>query len=101
LAVDHDSTLFIYIVEGTGYHGKPATRVESRRAVRFGEGDEFTVRAGSEGMRFVLCGGRPLREPIAWGGPIVMNTQEELDQAFAELDAGTFVRETARGEAIP
>ncbi len=44
-------------------------------------------------MRFILFAGRPLREPIAWGGPIVMNTQEELDQAFAEIDNHTFVRQ--------
>jgi redox-sensitive bicupin YhaK (pirin superfamily) len=43
-------------------------------------------------MRFVLAAGRPLREPIAWGGPIVMNTQEELDQAFAEISNRTFIR---------
>jgi quercetin 2,3-dioxygenase len=45
------------------------------------------------GVRFVLVAGRPLREPIAWGGPIVMNTREELDQAFEEIDNGTFIRE--------
>lgn len=45
-----------------------------------------------EGLRFVLVAGRPLREPVAWGGPIVMNTQAELDQAFAEIDNGTFIR---------
>jgi hypothetical protein len=44
-------------------------------------------------MRFVLFAGRPLHEPIAWGGPIVMNSQEELDQAFDEIDKGTFIRE--------
>ena len=43
-------------------------------------------------MRFVLCAGRPLREPIAWGGPIVMNTREELEQAFADIEDGTFIR---------
>ena len=43
-------------------------------------------------MRFVLFAGRPLREPVAWGGPIVMNTREELQQAFAEIDNGTFIR---------
>ena len=93
LPVERQSTLFIYIVDGAGLFDDPATRVESHRAVLFGEGDEFVVRAGAQGMRFVLFAGRPLREPIAWGGPIVMNTQEELDQAFAELDAGTFIRE--------
>jgi quercetin 2,3-dioxygenase len=98
LAVDSQSTLFIYIVDGTALFDDPATQVESHRAVLFGGGDEFAVRAGPAGMRFVLFSGRPLQEPIAWGGPIVMNTQEELDQAFAELDAGTFIREAGSGE---
>lgn len=93
LPVDRQSTLFIYVVDGAGLFDDPATRVESHRAVLFGEGDEFVVKAGAKGMGFVLFAGRPLREPIAWGGPIVMNTQEELDQAFAEIDAGTFIRE--------
>jgi quercetin 2,3-dioxygenase len=98
LAVDRQSTLFIYIVDGTGLFDDAATRVESHRAVLFGEGNEFAVRAGPAGVRFVLFAGRPLREPIAWGGPIVMNTQEELDQAFAEIDAGTFIRGTGAGK---
>lgn len=94
LPTDPKETLFIYIVDGSGRFGAPADPVGSRRAVLFGEGDEFAVEAGREGMRFVLCAGQPLREPIAWGGPIVMNTQAELDQAFAELDNGTFIRGT-------
>jgi hypothetical protein len=92
LPVDSAATVFIYIVDGAGGTGDPAARLERRRAVLFGEGDELAVQAGPEGMRFVLAAGRPLKEPIAWGGPIVMNTQEELDQAFAEIEAGTFVR---------
>lgn len=92
LPVDRQSTLFIYIVEGTGLFDDSTSRVDSHQAVLFGDGDEFAVRSGPAGMRFVLFAGRPLREPIAWGGPIVMNTQEELDQAFSELDAGTFIR---------
>ncbi len=92
LPVDPQATLFIYVVEGSGQFGDPSKRVESHRAVLFGEGDEFQVQAGAEGMRFVLFAGKPLHEPIAWGGPIVMNTQEELDQAFAEIDQGTFIR---------
>lgn len=97
LAVDPQATLFIYVVEGAGLFGEPAKRIESHRAVLFGDGDEFNVLAGPEGMRFVLFAGRPLHEPIAWGGPIVMNTQEELDQAFDEIDKGTFIRESGTG----
>ncbi|MDD5704485.1 MAG: pirin family protein [Kiritimatiellae bacterium] len=93
LPTDPQSTLFIYIVDGEGSFGGAKPSVKSRRAVLFHEGDEFAVQAGPTGMRFVLAAGRPLREPIAWGGPIVMNTQEELDQAFAELDNKTFIRE--------
>jgi len=55
------------------------------------------VQAGDEGVRFLLVSGRPLREPVAWYGPIVMNTQEELRQAFEELQEGTFL--DTRGEA--
>ena len=100
LPVDSASTLFIYIVEGGGFFDDSSTRVESHRAVLFGEGDEFVVQAGPEGIRFMLFAGRPLREPIAWGGPIVMNTQEELQQAFADMDNGTFIRATLTGEGF-
>jgi redox-sensitive bicupin YhaK (pirin superfamily) len=92
LPIDPQATLFIYVVAGAGVFGDTGQRVDSHRAILLGDGDECHVRAGSQGMRFVLFAGRPLREPIAWGGPIVMNTQEELDQAFEELDKGTFIR---------
>jgi len=97
LAADPESTLFILVVDGSGFAGTPPAPVRSRHAFLFGEGGDFEAAAGPEGMRFVLFAGRPLREPIAWGGPIVMNTREELDQAFAEIENGTFVREQAAG----
>ena len=59
----------------------------------FDSGDEVTVHAGEEGMRFLLVSGRPIEEPIAWYGPIVMNTQAELQRAFAELNDGTFIKQ--------
>ena len=59
----------------------------------FDSGDEVTVHAGEEGMRFLLVSGKPIKEPIAWYGPIVMNTQAELQQAFAELNQGTFIKQ--------
>lgn len=62
-----------------------------RTLIRFGTGDEVTVQAGPEGMRFLLISGAPIQEPVAWHGPIVMNTREELQQAFAELRNGTFI----------
>ena len=56
-------------------------------------GDEVVVRAGEQGVRFLLVSGKPLEEPVAWYGPIVMNTSAELQQAIAELRAGTFIKE--------
>ncbi|MCP9484141.1 pirin family protein [Shimia sp. CNT1-13L.2] len=67
-----------------------------RTLIRFGTGDEVTVQAGEQGVRFLLISGAPIQEPVAWHGPIVMNTQQELMQAFAELRNGTFIRESAR-----
>ena len=64
----------------------------NRSLVLFDQGDEVVVQAGDEGIRFLLVSGRPIQEPVAWYGPIVMNTQEELQQAFAELREGTFIR---------
>ena len=60
--------------------------------VLFDRGDEIVVQAGDEGIRFLLVSGRPLEEPVAWYGPIVMNTQEELNRAISELRAGTFIK---------
>jgi redox-sensitive bicupin YhaK (pirin superfamily) len=60
--------------------------------VLFDRGDEIVVRAGDEGIRFLLVSGRPLEEPVAWYGPIVMNTEEELRQAFSDLREGTFIK---------
>jgi len=64
----------------------------NRTLIRFGTGDEITVQAGEEGVRFLLISGAPIQEPVAWHGPIVMNTAEELQQAFKELRNGTFIR---------
>lgn len=64
----------------------------NRTLVRFGTGDEVTVQAGPEGIRFLLISGAPIQEPVAWHGPIVMNTGEELQQAFRDLNNGTFIK---------
>ena len=93
LPTDSGATLFIYVVEGAGHFGDADKEIASHRAVLFGAGDEFAAQAGEKGVRFLLFAGHPLREPIAWGGPIVMNTREELDQAFEEIENGTFIRE--------
>ena len=65
----------------------------NRSLVLFDAGDEVTVRAGEQGIRFLLVSGQPLKEPVAWYGPIVMNTEAELRQAVQDLHDGTFIRE--------
>jgi quercetin 2,3-dioxygenase len=64
----------------------------NRSLVLFDRGDEVTVTAGAEGIRFLLVSGKPIEEPVAWYGPIVMNTQAELQQAAVELRNGTFIQ---------
>ena len=64
----------------------------NRTLIEFGRGDEVTVQAGPDGIRFLLISGAPIQEPVAWHGPIVMNTQAELQQAMAELRNGTFIK---------
>ena len=64
-----------------------------RTLVVFDRGDEVTVKAGPDGVRFLLVSGKPIREPVAWHGPIVMNTRQELIQAVTELQNGTFIRQ--------
>ncbi len=111
LPVDAYASAFAYIFAGSGTFrdaSKPVgVRVEkeyrgeelnihdlsgNRTLVRFDTGDEITVQAGPEGMRFLLVSGRPLKEPVAWHGPIVMNTREELMQAMQDLQNRTFVK---------
>jgi len=67
-------------------------RTGNRSLVLFDSGDEVSVEAGDEGIRFLLVSGKPIEEPVAWYGPIVMNTQAELQQAFSELRKGTFIK---------
>jgi redox-sensitive bicupin YhaK (pirin superfamily) len=64
--------------------------------VLFDRGDEVVVQAGDDGIRFLLVSGKPLEEPVAWYGPIVMNTQEQLREAFNELQKGTFLKPEKR-----
>ena len=65
----------------------------NRSLVLFDRGDEIVVQAGEEGIRFLLISGKPLEEPVAWYGPIVMNTKAELQQAISELRDGTFIKD--------
>lgn len=110
LPVEASRHAFAYIFEGSGHfrnasqpfgvlqesqvEGGAITRDQTgnRSLVLFDSGDEITVQAGDAGVRFLLVSGRPIQEPVAWYGPIVMNTEEELRQAYAELRAGTFIR---------
>ena len=88
-----DLNLFIYIVEGKGFfEDSDDNLISSKSAVLFNNGEELLVRASENGMRLLLFSAKQLNEPIAWGGPIVMNTQEELKKAFKELDEGTFIK---------
>ncbi len=70
----------------------PPSQADNRSLVLFDRGDEIMVQAGDDGIRFLLVSGHPLQEPVAWYGPIVMNTQEQLQKAFAELQEGTFLK---------
>jgi redox-sensitive bicupin YhaK (pirin superfamily) len=110
LPVDRTNHVFAYVFAGagsfrdasaprgvlnelTGGTGPvPGEEADNRSLVLFDRGDEIVVRAGEEGIRFLLVSGRPIEEPVAWYGPIVMNTEEELAQAYAELRDGTFIR---------
>jgi len=79
--------------EGVGWSDTTApAEVENRSLVLFDSGDEVTVQAGEKGIRFLLVSGKPLGEPVAWYGPIVMNTQDELREAFFEFQNGTFLK---------
>jgi quercetin 2,3-dioxygenase len=78
------------ITDPSGKHS--ADDAANRSLVLFDSGDEVVVQAGDEGIRFLLVSGKPLEEPVAWYGPIVMNTREQLQQAIAELRDGTFIK---------
>ncbi len=79
--------------EGLGWlDTTPPQAAENRCLILFDRGDEVVVQAGDEGIRFLLVSGKPLKEPVAWYGPIVMNTQEQLQQAYEELQEGTFLK---------
>jgi len=83
--------------EGVGWADTtPPAEADDRSLVLFDRGDEVAVEAGDDGIRFLLVSGKPLAEPVAWYGPIVMNTQEQLRQAFQELREGTFLSPAAQ-----
>ena len=79
--------------DGNGSETLIRERTGNRSLVLFDSGDEVAVQAGEEGIRFLLVSGKPIEEPVAWYGPIVMNTQAELQAAAAELRDGTFIKQ--------
>src|SRR3990170_3401499 len=86
-------TVFAYVIEGKAYFDlKKEKHIGAENLVIFEHGDEVKISTEEEGARFLLISGRPLREPVAWRGPIVMNTQEELKIAFEEYERGTFLK---------
>jgi redox-sensitive bicupin YhaK (pirin superfamily) len=111
LAVEIERHAFAYVFEGSGNFRAASQpfgvltektdgeneilvreQTGDRSLVLFDSGDEVTVQAGDHGIRFLLVSGKPIEEPVAWYGPIVMNTQAELQQAVAELRGGTFIK---------
>jgi hypothetical protein len=115
LPVETTRHAFAYVFAGSGKFGNAsdpqavkteevgstgiatATEADNRSLVLFDRGDELSVQAGPEGIRFLLVSGQPLQEPVAWRGPIVMNTQAQLRQAFEELGQGTFLKQQPQG----
>jgi redox-sensitive bicupin YhaK (pirin superfamily) len=111
LKVEVERHAFAYVFEGDGrfaYASQPFGVLSEKQVngeeilfrepagdrslILFDRGDEVTVEAGDKGVRFLLVSGKPIEEPVAWYGPIVMNTQAELQQAVSELRSGTFIR---------
>ncbi len=87
------TTLFIYIISGTAtFEPEVDEEISYKNVVLFDEGEQFWMRAGDTGARILLLNAPRLDEPIAWGGPIVMNTRQELNQAFSELRENTFIK---------
>ncbi len=88
-----DHTLFIYILRGEALFGDASGEtVPEKHVILFSKGHTFRAKTRGKGIRFLLISGKPLKESIAWGGPVVMNTRDELDKAFEELNNNTFIK---------
>lgn len=85
-----EDKVFIYLIQGDG--NVDNQRIPEKTAVLFGEGSSIQVSATEKEVRFVYLSGKPLNEPIAWAGPVVMNTKEELNETFRELEEGSFIK---------
>jgi redox-sensitive bicupin YhaK (pirin superfamily) len=89
----HGHTVFAYVIEGQGYFDEAKINPIANGSVcLYEDGDHITVTTGGEPVRFLLISGKPIGEPVAWYGPIVMNTNGELQQAFEEYQNGTFIK---------
>lgn len=89
----HDYAVIAYIYAGSGdFDPRQEMTADNHTLLVFDPGDAVSVAAGADGVSFLLISGKPLREPVAWQGPIVMNTREELANAYRELQAGTFIK---------
>ncbi len=95
-SVQDDHTAFVYVVDGAGTFDRRKRALSAGRLGLYGRGAEIEVAAGQDGVRFLLIAGKPIGEPLAWRGPIVMNTQAELDLAFREYRNGTFIKSENR-----
>ena len=93
-------TAFAYVIDGKGYFDENGHLFSSENLTLFEDGDEVSITTENTQVRFLLISGKPIEEPVAWYGPIVMNTQEELDIAFKEYENGTFLKHEKAGHAI-
>lgn len=91
-ALPHDHTAFAYLIQGQGVLDEQQGRIPSEHLVVFGKGPQVRIRAEREPLRFLFAAGKPLGEPVAWWGPIVMNHRHELRDAIDEFQNGTFVK---------
>lgn len=85
-------TVFVYVIEGKGYFGEEKKPFTNENLILFDDGNQVIVATEDVAVRFLLISGKPIGEPVAWHGPIVMNTREELEIAFEEFNNGTFIK---------
>jgi quercetin 2,3-dioxygenase len=97
-ATPPDHTVLAYVIQGEGCFSEAEEPVVGGMLVHFGGGDEIAVKTFNLGVRFLLLSGKPIGEPVAWYGPVVMNTEAELRQAFEEYRTGKFVKHTRQTE---
>lgn len=94
LETEIEANIFVYIIEGDAQFSEDADSeyITFEKLLLFDKEEKLYVKSGKSGVRLLLVGGKPLNEPIAWGGPIVMNTHKELENSFLEIDKGTFLK---------